>query len=210
MSEFTTIMDAFPGSTWVERPAAERVQMALGYMRGLWTGCEGIAAFAVGAEPKVERGKYKHERFFQRFYEWPACADEAARWAITTAADRSDIYVCPMLRTERSRTKTTGAGGRWGWVDIDGPLTATRKAVLASLGDAVRVVSSGTGHHAYIDLGEMHTPEAVEDFNRSMVAVLRADAKWSNESLLRLPGTWNYKPVVFDRLRPALVQRIAR
>lgn len=203
------VRDAFPGSTWADLPAADRIKMASTYMAGLWAGLDGVAAMAAGIEPFVNsEGRYKHKDFKQRFFHWPAQAGDAARWAIDTAATAADVYVCPMLRATRHRNKGNGIGGRWGWVDLDGPLDDARRAVLAGLGSSVRLVSSGTGHHAYFDLGAVVEPAVVEDFNRQMVAVLGADSKWSDESLLRLPGTFNNKPVVFDHLPPALVQKV--
>jgi hypothetical protein len=205
----TEMKAMFPGSTWAELPEVERFKMANAYMRGLWAGLEGVAAFAVAIDPYVDAaGKYKHKRFTQHFFDWPAQGDLAISWAMSAVVNAADVYVCPMLRVGRERRKANGRGGRWGWVDLDGPLDDGRRAVLAGLGSSVRLVSSGTGHHAYFDLGAVLEPDEVERFNREMVAVLGGDAKWSNESLLRLPGTFSHKPVVFDRLPPALVQRV--
>lgn len=184
---------AFPGSVWVELPHAERVDLAFGYCSTMWGDHRGVAAFAIGTgQHYTDTGKYAFTDFLQRFHPWPAGRGVLAA-LVDTADAGADVYVNPMLRTTRRRRKDTGAGGRFAWADIDGPLDDGRLDVLGSLGGAARVVWSGSGHHAYVELDGWHDPEVVESANKGLRDALTADAKHSNESLLRLPGTWNHK-----------------
>jgi len=198
----------FPRSTWTELPSADRHTLAVRYMRAMWGDRRGVIAFAVGLEPFSKNGKYSHKSFSQRFYNCPDDIELAATEAMQQAAGGADVYVAPMLRLGRERKKDNGAGGRWAWADLDGPLDEGRLTILRSLGGSARVVSSGTGHHAYFRLDSWTEPDAIEATNKALRDVLGADAKWSNESLLRLPGTFNRKPLVFHGKSPALVQAV--
>jgi hypothetical protein len=202
------LTNSFPGSVWTELPSDERRAMAMRYCRAMWGDREGVAALAIGYNPHAVAGKLKHKPFTQEFFEWPRDIEAIADRAMTCASQRSDVYVSPMLRKDHRRLKVNGAGGRWAWADLDGPMTAERLALLRSLGDSVRVISSGTGHHAYFMLDEWRTPDEIEATNRALRDMLGGDAKWSNESLLRLPGTFNTKPSVFHNRPPALVQAV--
>lgn len=198
---------AFPGSMWVEAPAADRTRWCLNFMRALWGEREGWCALASGI-PHLDNGKYRHRDFRQHFHRWPNAQTAAADEAIRLASHGRDVYVAPMLRTKRERTKGDGAGGRFAWVDCDGELTIERRQTVAKLGDACRIVFSGTGHHIYVELDDWQPLEAVVRANRALVAMLDGDAKWSDESLLRAPGTFNRKPIVFHGEAPTLVQKI--
>ena len=199
---------AFAGTTLTEQTSKLRSEMATRYTTAMWGQHRGIAAFAAGRPYVDANGKYRHTEFGQRFYNWPADAERCITEQLAICADGKDVYVNPMLRTASQRQKHTGAGGRWAWVDIDGPLTDARKATLASLGEACRLISSGTGHHAYVQLDEWRTWEQVETINQGLAHALDGDHKWGNESLLRLPGTYNLKPLILRNEEPRLVQAV--
>jgi hypothetical protein len=199
---------SLPGSLWTELPSDERRAMAMRYCKAMWGDREGVVALGIGSNPHAVGGKLKHKPFAQEFAQWPRDIEAIADRAIICASRRCDVYVSPMLRTDHRRLKVNGAGGRWAWADLDGPMTAERLALLRPLGDSVRIISSGTGHHAYFKLDEWRTPDEIEATNRALRDMLGGDAKWSNESLLRLPGTFNFKPSVFHGKPPALVQAV--
>jgi hypothetical protein len=199
---------AFALTAHTEQPSKVRGEMATRYTTAMWGQHQGIAAFAAGRPFVDASGKYRHSEFGQRFYNWPADAKRCIAEQLDICADGKDVYVNPMLRTAKRRQKDTGAGGRWAWVDLDGPLTDARKATLAGLGDACRLISSGTGHHAYVQLDEWRTWEQVETINQGLAHALDGDHKWSNESLLRLPGTFNLKPLILRNEEPRLVQAV--
>jgi hypothetical protein len=202
------VLAAVPGSVVAEESSADRRRRAVNYMHALWRTQTGTIAIASGVPHLDSQGRYKHADFGQMFGTYPDDIEVMTSRAIDLAAAGRDVYVAPMLRTERERKKASGAGGSWAWCDMDGPLTEVRRAVIARLGDAVIVVSSGTGHHVYVRLDGWHSPEDVEAVNRSLVDALDGDAKWSNESLLRLPGTFNLKPLILRNEAPALVQGV--
>ncbi len=189
----------------VEAPPESRRRMAVQWARAMWADAVGVVALAHG-RPVVRNGRYRHDGFTPEWFAWPDEADQWARRCIALAALGLDVWTSPMLRSDRRRVKANGAGGRWAWADVDGPMTPERAAVLELLGDDVRVVASGTGHHVYVRLDGWHQPEVVEEANMALRDALDADAKWSNESLLRPPGTFNQKPKVRQGEAPALVQ----
>ncbi len=202
---------SFPGSLIIENTPLSRRAMCSAFLTAMWGDREGWAAFAAGIDPYVDSstGKYRHAKFEQFFYRWPTEADKAISDVQNMSnAGASDMYVSPMLRTARERKKATGAGGCWAWADLDGAMTEQRRDVIASFGADARVVNSGTGHHLYVKLDDWHTPDDIEAVNQTLAAALGGDHKWSNESLLRPPGTWNLKPRTFNGELPALVQAV--
>lgn len=207
MSADRDLLRAFPGSRFEDAPRADRLRWALGFTRALWGDHCGFACVGHG-EPYLEAGMYRHHGFTQSFFEWPAASVELAEQMMTLASHGRDVYVTPMLRAEKGRKKGSGAGAQWAWVDLDGPMTDDRLRVLRQLGDAVRVVSSGTGHHVYFRLDEWTPIGDVENTNRSLAAMLDGDSKWDDTSFLRPPGTYNRKPLLRGEGPPALVQVI--
>ena len=83
--------------------------------------------------------------------------------------------------------------GNIGWVDLDDE--ADEETIRRLVDAGVLMVESGTaGHfHAYPKLNEFLPVGQIEDLNKGMAAVWGGDSKWSNESLLRLVGTRNFK-----------------
>jgi hypothetical protein len=169
---------------------------------GLWAGrvwgrAEGWACMAIGeGGHHGPAGKYEFTSFRHRFHRWPDQArrlfDEAHR-----AAPEHDVYVIPLLRRTRSARKGTALAGRVAWADVDGPWTPDRAAAvdrLRSGGARVWEVASGSGRHVYLELDDPEPPDRLEAWNRRLGALLGGDAKWAENSLLRLPGTFNHKP----------------
>jgi len=74
-----------------------------------------------------------------------------------------------------------------------GPPSAKRRSG-PSLGPGSWTVASGSGgRHVYVALADCLPAVEVERLNRRLAVALDADAKWSGESLLRVPGTRNHK-----------------
>lgn len=139
-------------------------------------------------------GKYDFKRVEERFYRWPEQRDRLLDEALEVAPE-ADVYIAPMLRTALKRRKATGAGGHVLWVDVDEEWTETRLAtwerIVADGGGLV--VSSGRNTHGYVLLDRVLEAEEVEERNRRLRELVDGDDKWSNESLLRLPGPMNHK-----------------
>lgn len=134
-------------------------------------------------------------------FSWPAQKKQIVEWA-TVHAD-ADIFICPALRTDpHTRKAGDGKGLRWLWADMDWDKVPTRikdkvKKRVNKIG--TYVVASGTKKgddtncHVYVDLG---SPVGVEEFTRLNTGLrdyLYADSKQTDNSLLRLPGTTNWK-----------------
>ena len=138
-------------------------------------------------------GRYHHGSFTRESFAWPSGRRDALN-RVMTVADFGDCYVVPALGSSSTQTADQSLGGSWAWADVDGELDDRRRAALADLfDDHSFVVSSGSGFHVYVSLGEDVEPARLADVNRALRDVLDADAKWQVNSLLRLPGTWWYK-----------------
>lgn len=197
----------FPGALHIEATADIRRSWCSGYLTAMWGDHEGHACYCVG-DPHIDKGKYRHRNFTQRFALWPAAREWLPARLVELAGGGWDVWVAPMLRATAARTKCTGAGGQWCWADLDGEMTVERRAAIAALGDRARLISSGTGHHLYARLDGWQPLDAVVEANRKLAAMLDADSKWSDDSLLRPPGTFNMKPVVFHGHAAAIVQTV--
>lgn len=161
----------------------------------------GVVACAVGTGPHYDqRGKYRHQTFSPRYFAWPHDLNKLTRWAVTSS-QTGDVYVCPALRTGRERrNENASAPAGWAWADIDGPWTQRRTDRFATLATGgAFAVSSGSGTHVYVPLADDADQEQLERANRALVRMFDADAKWAANSLLRLPGTLNWKSCARDR-----------
>lgn len=157
---------------------------------------KGWACLAAGHGPHLDdAGKYRHARFEPTFIAWPVDIDKLVRWA-ASRAPFCDLYVTPMLRTEKSRKKgrtSTGAGSRWLWCDVDGEWSEERERRWARFdGTGAFMVHSGRGRHLYVPAGRHLEPAEVEERNRKLAALF-AGEKWEENAYLRLPGTFNFK-----------------
>ena len=86
----------------------------------LFDGLEGFVALAAGVGGHLKRRNetYDFKKFVEDFYPWPEQADAIVEKALKYAPT-ADIYICPLLRTERSRKQGTGSLGRFAWADLD-------------------------------------------------------------------------------------------
>lgn len=152
----------------------------------------GFLAMAVGRQPyRSDTGRYAHRSWQEYRIGWPADRDRMLADLARLCAG-ADVYVCPAVRRTDARHKGDAAAPGWCWVDLDGaPADTALWDELAPL-----VVRSGQpGHrHAYIPLSVPVDVAAHARLNKTLAARLGGDAKWSDEALLRLPGTLNFKP----------------
>jgi P4 family phage/plasmid primase-like protien len=154
----------------------------------------GYVALAFGGNPyRKETGSYRHGRWAEKHYRWPDDFAQLVADAVT-AMPTSDVYVCPALRSQPKRRKGTALPPQTCWVDLDKePLDAE---LVENLG-ALIVASGQPGHiHAYVPLTEPVSLELHAALNQRLAQRLGGDAKWSDESLLRLPSTLNHKPTL--------------
>jgi len=154
---------------------------------------EGHICIAVGVKPyRDENGKYKHHTWNEVTFEWPRQAADAITY-ITQAADLGDAYVCPYLMREPKRRKGLAASRTIVHADIDHDLD---EELVADLGGFIVRSGSAAHGHVYIPLGWPVTPEQHEALCRALSGKLGGDHKYSDNDLLRPPGTLNYKTAV--------------
>ena len=108
-----------------------------------------------------------------------------------------DVYVCPAVRHTgaRARRKGDALPPLVCWVDLDRePADPALLAMLRRLG--AFTVRSGTRAHRHVYLPLTRPVDLATHalLNQALAARLAGDAKWSDETLLRLPGTPNWKP----------------
>jgi P4 family phage/plasmid primase-like protien len=157
---------------------------------------EGFAAVALGRDGAWnDAGRYRHREWNELSYRWPARADalleDLSRELVS--GQRMDVYLTPYVRSGEGRKKGGAVARRLIHADRDGdePLDLS---VLESLG-AFAVDSGTPGHeHVYVPLGDELEPAAHELLCRGLAArVGQADAKISDNDVLRVPGSWNFK-----------------
>jgi hypothetical protein len=138
-----------------------------------------------------------------RFYPWVegsgAWPDEAHDVAalILRNAGRYDIYCVPNVMAGPARAKWTSVAPTEIHADVDGGLDL---GLVRSIPGACAVGSGTPGHgHVYALLARAVKHHQHEQLCRALMAHLRAtDAKVSDNDMLRVPGTYNFKPRADD------------
>jgi hypothetical protein len=133
----------------------------------------------------------------EQTWEWPAQRADIYAWA---RANRrvADVFICPALRGSATRTKGDGAHLQWLWADVDFQDIPTKRhpEIMRRIAElATFTVKSGTGDnvHVYVKLARITTLDVWRRLNLGLRQWLSADAKHTDNALLRLPGTLNHK-----------------
>lgn len=130
-------------------------------------------------------------------FAWPADRNKLLGWAEVHAD--ANIFINPALRRDaHTRKKGDMQPTPWLWADVDFQAVPADKledvhARIKELG--TYIVSSGTGDNAHVYV-ELDKPVEHEDFiklNTGLRDYLYGDNKQADNSLLRLPGTTNWK-----------------
>lgn len=130
-------------------------------------------------------------------FEWPAEKVKLLGWA--EVHSDANVFICPALRTDaHTRKKGDMQPTRWLWADVDWHTVpkdkvADVRARISDIGTYVVASGSGDNAHVYVELSQ---PVQHEDFiklNTGLRDYLYADNKQADNSLLRLPGTTNWK-----------------
>jgi hypothetical protein len=161
------------------------------YFQACFGDTAGWLAVAIGHEPHVDdAGKYAHKRWEEHAAPWPKRVGDVVA-AIARSAQSADVYCCPYLMRDRRRTKGNAASHALVHADIDGELDPDAVRALGGF-----AVTSGTpGHaHVYVPLSYAVTPTQHEVLCCGLAERLGGDAKYSDNDLLRPPGTLNHKP----------------
>lgn len=133
----------------------------------------------------------------EQVFSWPMDRDLLMSWADANAG--GDVFICPALRRSMGRVKNDGAHLNWLWADVDyQDVPPDQRDVVAARIEkmATLVVASGSGDnvHVYVRLAETATLDVWRRLNAGLRVYLYADAKHTDNALLRLPGTINHKP----------------
>ncbi|MCZ8380351.1 AAA family ATPase [Mycobacterium sp. CPCC 205372] len=169
-----------------------RADMLTEYLAACFGNGEGFAHIAFGHGGHMNSGRYTFSRWEPRHYAWP---EDAGRMQseMLSAAETVDVYMCPYLTTGPKRAKGAARARNLFHADFDGDLLDPEK-VRAIGGFAVASGSHGHGH-VYVTLPVSVTPDQHEVLCRALGAYLgAADAKVSDNDMLRPPGTVNHKP----------------
>jgi RepB DNA-primase from phage plasmid len=146
-------------------------------------------------EPSVPSNELDDTR--QRSWRWPAQKDVAADYLLEQSQAGRDAYFgVHLFRRPSSRKGENAAKVLALWVDGDGA------RVPKDWPQPTAVVESSPGrHHYYWRLTRAIDPEEAAQLNKRLCYGMGGDrGKWSLGTVLRAPGTLNYK-----RERPALV-----
>lgn len=135
----------------------------------------------------------------EQIFLWPHDRNMLLSWAKTNMA--GDVFICPALRKTKARSKNDGAHLQWLWADVDWQDVPKERVTevkhrIAQLAKAGFCVSSGSGDnvHVYVKLSNVATLDVWRRLNAGLRNYLCADAKHTDNALLRLPGTINHKP----------------
>lgn len=162
------------------------------YLDAMFGDTEGYLHASIGVGPYFNtQGKYKHKLFSGKHYRWPEKRRQVVG-DLLAAAEDSDAYLCPYLMVGEKRSQGAAAARRKVHADFDGHELNTDKAREI---DACAVGSGTPGHaHVYVILAD----SVPAHWHRALCQGLGkylgdADAKISDNDVLRPPGTLNHK-----------------
>lgn len=147
--------------------------------------------------------KDKGQSWQECSFAWPSDRSKLLAWA--EIHQDANIFICPALRQDgHTRKKGDMKPSRWLWADVDWQgVPADRvedvKTRIMELGSIV--VKSGTTDdrtgqdnvHVYVQLSRDVFIDEFKKLNTGLRDYLYADNKQADNSLLRLPGTTNWK-----------------
>lgn len=134
----------------------------------------------------------------EEVWEWPEQRADLLTWARRKRRS-ADVFICPALRGSPGRIKGDGAHLQWLWADVDFQdiPPGQHAEVMRRIAEvATFTVKSGTGNnvHVYVKLARVAQLDVWRRLNTGLRQWLHADAKHTDNALLRLPGTINHKP----------------
>jgi hypothetical protein len=158
------------------------------YMDNLYGKNQGFVAVAY---------KDKNDGWQESQFEWPKDRSKLIGWA--KVHHDANLFICPALRNSNTaRLKGDGTALQWLWADVDmDKVPAERQKEVLDRIDRLGslVIASGTGNnrHVYVKLDTIVTAGEHYRLNTGLRNYLYADAKHPDNSLLRLPGSTNWK-----------------
>lgn len=141
-----------------------------------------------GDQEGIVYSPVKGDRWEQHFFEWPQERDSLERHI--NDFDKRDVYISPVLFTDKKIEVGTFKGTNYLWTEFDG------KIPTDAIKPTMRVMSSQEGHeHWYWKLDHFETDKAIlEDITRRIAFHYGADlSAWDYQQVLRPVDTWNHK-----------------
>lgn len=138
-----------------------------------------------------EQNKNRLISIEERYFSWPEEAEQAARFASQESLKGREVYQCAHLLSAKRRIKENAILPKALYADGDG-------AKIPDWMPSPNVVieSSPGREHYYWNLTGPMTSGDFEELNRRVTYAIGADrGKWAITTLLRVPGTKNYKYV---------------
>ena len=145
--------------------------------------------------------KDKGQSWQEHQFAWPVDKGKLLGWA--QVHQDANVFVCPALRKDaNTRKKGDMQPSRWLWADVDWQSVPADKAleVESRIKDiGTYVVNSGStsngraNMHVYVELNEAVSHPDFIKLNTGLRDYLYGDNKQADNSLLRLPGTTNWK-----------------
>ncbi len=164
------------------------------FLSTLFGSDDGYAVLWFGYDGHIAGNEYVFTDHKENFYHWPTQRDRLLS-DIANEIDsgrRVDCYFCPALRNSKERAKGNAVSLRCLTADADGQRDVS--ALLATLG-AIRVTSGTPRHeHVYLGLAEPVDAATFETLQRALKQKLGTTAALADNTLLRLPFTYNHKP----------------
>lgn len=130
-------------------------------------------------------------------FAWPGDRTKLLGWA--EVHSDANVFICPALRKDaHTRKKGDMLPTRWLWADVDmQAVPADKRADVESriqdIGTLVVGSGSGANRHVYVELTGPVDPADFIKLNTGLRDYLYGDNKQADNSLLRLPGTTNWK-----------------
>lgn len=141
-----------------------------------------------GEQEGIVYSPVKGETFKQYFFDWPQERDQLERHL--EDYNQRDVYISPVLFTERRISPETFKGTQYLWTEFDGQVPQD------AISPTIRVASSIEGHeHWYWKLDKFVTDKVlIEDLTRRIAYHYGADLSvWDYQNVLRPVDTWNHK-----------------
>jgi hypothetical protein len=141
-----------------------------------------------GDQEGIVYAPVKGERWEQHFFQWPQEADRLGKHL--QDYDRRDVYLSPVLFSEKRIAPETFRGTQYLWTEFDGTVPSD------VIEPTIRVSSSLPGHeHWYWRIDHFETNiDVVQDLTRRIAYKYGADLSvWDYQNVLRPPNTWNHK-----------------
>jgi hypothetical protein len=165
--------------------------------------------------------KRRDDSWNETTFRWPAERGKLEVWA--DEHEGANLFICPALRAHDGRRRDDGVRFQWLWADVDWakvPVDRREEVDAAITKYAQFVVFSGSTEdgwenvHVYVRLDRPVANDVHLRMNTGLRDLLYADNKQADNSLLRVPGSRNWKtpagvPVAIEDVKSGRVVKRA-